>query len=237
MKKEVLSPAENGNHSHCGTSHVAGRHDSLRSLQRRQRHPTIHLLWTKQDEAMMEQKKHNIRARSVHSGCTHCLAKHTEALLAFIFELQEKGMGVTIPMVAVKAAQISKSFNDKTRLAQYHSARRFVCAQGLVFRLGTYKSQSSHQEVITNAMNFIVSVVRPKVLVPTRHQDNILNMDQTPVPFTYNVRKTLEIVGVALYTFGGSLQAIPSVQTFAMTVTASRKVLKPVINFKGTQNG
>jgi hypothetical protein len=78
-------------------------------------HPTMHLLWTKQAEVMMEQKKHNIRARSLHSGRTHCLlAEHTEALLAFIFELREKGMGVvTIPMVAVKAAQISKYFNDK----------------------------------------------------------------------------------------------------------------------------
>ena len=76
-------------------------------------HPTMHLLWTKQAEAMMEQKKHNIRARSLHSGRTHCLlAEHTEALLAFIFELREKGMGVTVPMVAVKAARISESFND-----------------------------------------------------------------------------------------------------------------------------
>ena len=36
-------------------------------------------------------------------------------------KLREKGMGGTKPMVAVKAAQISESFNDKTRLAQYHS--------------------------------------------------------------------------------------------------------------------
>jgi hypothetical protein len=53
-------------------------------------HPTMHLLWNKQAEAMMEQKKHNSRARSVHSGRIHCLAEHTEALLAFIFELQKR---------------------------------------------------------------------------------------------------------------------------------------------------
>jgi hypothetical protein len=49
-------------------------------------HPTMHLLWTKQADTMMEQKKRNIRAKSTHSGCMHCLAKHTEDLLAFIFE-------------------------------------------------------------------------------------------------------------------------------------------------------
>jgi hypothetical protein len=39
-------------------------------------------------------------------------AEHAEALLAFFFELREKGMGATIPMVAVKAARIFESFND-----------------------------------------------------------------------------------------------------------------------------
>ena len=74
-------------------------------------------------------------------------------------------------MVALKAAQISESFNDKTRLTQYHSARRFVRAQGLVCRLGTNKSQRSPKEVIADAMDFIVSVINPKVSEPMRHQD------------------------------------------------------------------
>jgi hypothetical protein len=50
-------------------------------------------------------------------------------------------MGVTIPMVAIKAAQTSEAFNNKTRLAKYHSARRFVRAQGLVFALGLAKNE------------------------------------------------------------------------------------------------
>ena len=80
-------------------------------------------------------------------------------------------------------------------------------------------------------------VVRaPKVLEPTRHQDFILNMDQTPVPFSYNARKTLDIVGrrtVHIRKSTGDTKRA----TFAMTVTASGKVLKPVIIFKGTRNG
>ncbi len=81
-----------------------------------------------------------------------------------------------------------------------------------------------------------MSLVRPKVLEPTRHHDYILNMDQTPVPFTYNARKTLEIAGrrtVHIWKSTGDTKRA----TFAMTVTASGKVLKPVIIFKGTQNG
>jgi transposase-like protein len=158
-------------------------------------HPTMHLLWIKQAEEMMERKKNNIKAKSMHSGRMHCLAEHKEDLLAFIFELREKGMGVTIPMVVVKAAQISEDFRSKSTLAQYHSARRFVRAQGLVFRLGTNESQRSPHEVAADAIDFIVNVVRPKVSEPTRHQDFIINMDQTPVPFTYNTRKTIDVIG------------------------------------------
>jgi hypothetical protein len=85
-------------------------------------------------------------------------------------------------------------------------------------------------------MDLIVSVVRPKVSKPTRHQDYILNMDQTPVPFTYNARKRLEIVGrrtVQIRKSKGDTKRA----TLAMTVSASVKVLKPVNIFKGTRNG
>ena len=63
----------------------------------------------------------------------------------------------------------------------------------LSFALGLTNPRAC--EGIADAMDFIVSVVGWKVLEPTGHQDYNLNMDQTPVPFTYNARKTLEIVG------------------------------------------
>ena len=78
---------------------------------------------------------------------------------------------------------------------QYHSARRFIRSQGLVFRLGTNESQSSPGEVAAEALDYMQSVARPKVSQEGgRHNDFILKMDQTPIPFTYNARKTLELV-------------------------------------------
>jgi hypothetical protein len=65
-----------------------------------------------------------------------------------------------------------------------------------------------------------------------RHADFILNMDQTPIPFTYNARKTLELVGrrtVHIRKSTGDTKRA----TFAMTVTASGKILKPLLIFKG----
>ena len=72
---------------------------------------------------------------------------------------------------------------------------------GLEFCIGMNKSQRLPQEVSREALDFIAcECFRPKVMETTRHHDYILNMDQTPVPFTYNARKRWKSSGVALRT-------------------------------------
>ena len=61
-------------------------------------------------------------------------------------------------------------------------------------------------------------------------------MDQTPVPFTYNSKKTLEVVGRRTINVRKSTNDTKRA-TFAMTVTASGKLLKPLLVFKGTPEG
>ncbi|KAI2512695.1 pogo transposable element with KRAB domain [Fragilaria crotonensis] len=186
---------------------------------------------------MLETKKNNIKAKCIHRGKDSCLTAHKQELLQFIFELREQGMAVSVRMVAVRAAQLSEQFHMKSRDAQYHSARRFIRSQGLVFRLGTNESQRSPAQVAAEALDYIQNVARPKVSQEGgRHEDFILNMDQTPIPFTYNAKKTLEIVGrrtVHIRKSTGDTKRA----TFAMTVTASGKILKPLLIFKGARNG
>ena len=68
-------------------------------------------------------------------------------------------MAVSINMVALRATQLSEQFRLKSRDAQYHSARRFVHSQGLVFFLGTNESQRSPaEEVAAEAMDYIQNV-------------------------------------------------------------------------------
>ena len=99
-------------------------------------------------------------------------------------------MAVSVSMVAVKAAQISQDFALKSRMATYNSAQRFVRSQGLVFRLGANESQRLPTETAAEALDFMNNSSRPKVYDQAgRHLDFILNMDQTPIPFTYNARK------------------------------------------------
>lgn len=198
-------------------------------------HHTMHSAWMRQLKAMMDTR--NIKSKALCPGRTSSLASHKNELLRFIFELREQGMAVSIQMVAVKAKRMIPGFASKSSLAQYHAARRFVGSQGLVFRLGTNESQRTPAETASEALDFMVNVARPKVKdQPGRHQDFILNMDQTPIPFTYNSRKTLEVVGKRTVSIRKSTCDTKRA-TFAMTVTASGKILKPLIIFKGARNG
>jgi hypothetical protein len=198
----------------------------------------MHWAWKQKLDAMLQAKKNNMKAKCIHRGKDSCLTVHTQELLQFIFELREQGMAVSVRIVALRAAQLSEQFHEKSRDAQYHSARRFIHSQGLVFCLGTNESQRLPGEVAAEALDYVQNVARPKVSQEGgRHNDFILNMDQTPIPFTYNACwKTLELVGrrtVHIRKSTGNTKRA----TFAMTVTASGKILKPVLFFKGARNG
>jgi hypothetical protein len=60
--------------------------------------------------------------------------------------------------------------------------------------------------------------------------------DQTPIPFTYNAQKTLEVVGRRTVHVRKSTCDTKRA-TFAMTITASGKVLNPMLIFKGKPGG
>ena len=81
------------------------------------------------------------------------------------------------------------------------------------------------------ALDFI-QVTRPKLTLPCCHQDYILNMDQTLVPFSYDPKSTLELVGRRTVHVRKSTNDTKRA-TVALCVTASGKALTPMIVFKG----
>ena len=199
-------------------------------------HHTMYGVWAKKTQEM--QHARNNKARSLCPGPPSVvLQPMQDELLRFIFELREQGIPVSISMVASRASQLSPAFSQKSRTAKSSAARRFVRSHSLVHRLGTHESQRSPAETAADAMDFMTTVARPKVLdQATRHPDYILNMDQTPIPFTYNAKKTLEVVGRRTVHVRKSTNDTKRA-TFAMMVTASGKVLKPLLVFKGAPNG
>ena len=180
-------------------------------------------------------KLYNPRARSLCAGPKSILDKIAEDLLKYIFELREQGMAVSITTVMLKACHLSRVFKDKTRTAQYASARRFVQKHGYVHRLGTNESQRSPSETANDAKDFM-QYIRPVVVQNNRHHDYILNMDQTPIPFTFNAKRTLEMVGARTIHVRKSTNDTKRA-TCALTVTASGKLLTPFLIFKGKPNG
>ena len=191
-------------------------------------------LWTKQMQQM--QQRRNSKAKSLCQGRVSILRAVKEQLLRFIFELREQGMSVSITMVMLRSAHLSREFREKSRIAQYNSARRFVKQHGLVHRMGTNESQRSPNETAADAQDFMTTVARPKVAQPCRDAAFIVNMDQTPVPFTFNPSRTLELIGRRTVHVRKSTNDTKRA-TFAMTVTASGKVLTPLVVFKGKPGG
>ena len=61
-------------------------------------------------------------------------------------------------------------------------------------------------------------------------------MDQTPIPFTFNSKCTLEMVGKKTVHIRKSTNDTKRA-TLALTVTASGKMIQPMLIFKGTANG
>ena len=189
--------------------------------------------WSTTSRAMVEHG--NAKAKSTAKGPTSVLAPIENDLLKFIFELREQGFAVSISTVVIQASRLMSEFQRKSSHARYQSVRRLIRKHSLVHRMGTHESQRSPSETAGLAQDY-VQTIRPKLAQSNRHEDFILNMDQTPVPFTFNAKRTLESVGLRTIHIRKSTSDTKRV-TCAMTVSASGRVLTPLLVFKGAPNG
>ena len=60
--------------------------------------------------------------------------------------------------------------------------------------MGTHESQRDPRETAAEALDYMQHI-RVKLAEPNQHADYIINMDQTPIPFTFNSKRTLEMAG------------------------------------------
>ena len=101
--------------------------------------------------------------------------------------------------------------------------------------MGTHVLQHAPAETESEARDFIM-VTRPKVSDPCCHQDYVLNMDQTPIPFTFNQKSMLELIGRRTAHVCKSTSDTKW-ETCALTITALGKMLDHLMVFKGKPNG
>ena len=189
--------------------------------------------WSKSTEALTGHRNPN--AKSTAPGNDSTLKPIEQDLLRFIFEHREQGIAVSISLVAIQAARLMPEFKEKPSRARYQSVRRWIRKHGLVHRMGIHECQRTPSETSGMARDY-VQTIRPRLSQSNRHQDFLLNMDQTPIPFTFHAKKTIESVGVRTVHIRKSTNDTKRV-TCAMTVSASGKVLTPLLVFKGAPNG
>ena len=129
----------------------------------------------------------------------------------------------------------NKSFREKSDYSQKFQLSRWLKRNEFVQRLATHESQKDSRVTVAETLDFL-ECQRPRLIEPTIDQDYLINMNQTPVPFTFNSKKTLEIFGMKTINVRKSTNDTKRA-TFAMTVTVSGKVLKPLLVFKGKPGG
>ena len=177
----------------------------------------------------------DMRKKTTHDGPHGQLAAHEDNLLRFVFELREQGMAVSTSMIVIKASILDADFASKTKIAKYCAVRRFVNAHSMVYRMGTHESQRHPDKVAEEASDYM-AVVRKLVVGPHRDPRFIMNMDQTPVYFSMNGKRTLNIAGARTIHIRTSTNDTKRA-TVAVTICADGTVLPSVVVFKGQPLG
>ena len=172
-------------------------------------------------------------SRRIHQGRPSLLGAISPQLKTFIFNVREQGIQVTNRMVVREASRLLPSFSQKTMRSKIVCIHRFTRSLGLTQRASTHTAQKHFLETASVAKDFIVMV---KQKLEGRSLDDILNMDQTPIPFSYHSNRTLEVKGTKTI-HARSLTTNTKRVTLAATVTASGKMLMPYLIFKGKPNG
>ena len=185
--------------------------------------------WKKQSEKM--KGKSNQHAKSLGDFVQSFLSPYTDRLLSFIFEMRGTGMAVSVNSIVLKALQLSREFRVKSMTVRHSAIRRFINVHGFVHQMGTHLSQHQPSEMEEIAADF-VHVTWEKLQMSYRDEAYIINMDQTPVPFSYDHKKTIEVVGRRTIHIRNST-CDTKCTTCALTVTASGKMITPLFVFKG----
>ena len=132
----------------------------------------------------------------------------------------ERG-GITCPLLS-----------GKSLMAKEQIVHRFMKHLGLTQHAVMRTTQKHYKETKSESKDFI-AMIRESI---TNNKDDILNMDQTPIAYSFHSRKTLEKKGTKSIQVRASMMDTKHV-TAAVTITASGKMLLAFMVFKRAPNG
>jgi hypothetical protein len=219
------------------------QHEEGLTLQKAAEHLFVaHLLivkWKKQqgagDDPFVALIPTSKNKKVAHADPLGQLKAIKEPLLRHIFELREQGVMVSNFQMVMRASQLSPTFGGKHFAVWCSAVKCFVCAHSFVYRMGTHLSQRKPEEVEAEAQDYM-RLIRPFLIGPHCDLRFIINMDQTPVYFAMNAKKTLEVMGRKTIHVRTSTNDTKRA-TVAVTITADGIVLPSMVIFKGKPLG
>jgi hypothetical protein len=171
-----------------------------------------------------------------HKGPAGYLDDIQEEPIDFVTDWRVCGMPVTrFTLLVCKIGQLKPEFLEKTSNARLMCVLRFLVANDLVHRVATHMAQCPPDEVHKDAKSHLAVAV-PKCVGPTRDPRFILNMDQTNSKFGNSPSHTSNERGArTIHMRTGTDDSKRC--TVALTVSASGKMLTPMVIYKGTRHG
>ena len=122
---------------------------------------------------------------------------------------------------------------DKTTRANAVIIHQFMRSMGLTQRAAMHTAQKHFKEIYADANDFIAMM---KAKMHGGNLDGVLNMDQTPVPYSYHANKMLDMKGTRTIQARSSMSNRKYV-TLAATFTVSGKMLTQFLILKGQLHG
>ena len=177
--------------------------------------------------------KINGAARKIHPGRASVLSAVQDDLSRFVFETRQRGIQLSTRMLRQEACRVLPSFRERTLEAKKKAVNRFTKKMGLSHRMATHTAQKNFHETEEESCHFIQFM---KDKVSGKDPCDIINMDQSPIPFSFHSARTLEAKGTRTVHVHVSTSDTKRV-TLAVTVDASGTMLPPMIIFKGAPNG
>ncbi len=131
--------------------------------------------------------------KSIARGRRSSIEATEKPLLQWFFDTSEIGMLISINTIALKAEMLlPEEFTGKSELAKYQTVRRLLVANKITIKVGTHVSQERCQYVRERAKDFLQTICHSVAALP-KHL--IINMEQTPVYFSMQPNRTLELLG------------------------------------------
>ena len=169
--------------------------------------------------------KTNGTARKIHPGCPSLLQAIQEALSRFAFKIRQCRIQGSTSMIRQEVYRLLPSFRSKSMEARKRIVTRFTKTMGLMHQAAMHTEQKNFPETEEETQHFIKMM---KDKVAECDPCDLINMDQSPIPYSYHSNRTFEMKGKKTIHVRASTADTKRV-TLAVTVDASGKMLVPML--------